>query len=121
MSVTFTRRADVTDPDDRLAWRALDGTLRDLSGWTFSMEIIDPLTDVIQYTKTSGVTGGDGTGLSNVAIAWEADEMEDLAGPKRWQGRVLAVLGDERAEFVLDGAGTLPVFVFEPVPTEPAP
>lgn len=116
MSVTFTRRVDVTDPDDRLAWRDLDGELRDLTGWTLSMELVNPTTNIIEYEKTSGVVGNDGSGLSNVVIAWNAAEMAALAGPTRWKGRVLAESGSEVAEFVLDELGTLPVWVFEPVP-----
>ena len=72
-----------------------------------AMEIVNPTTNVIEYDKTSGVVGNDGSGLSNVVIAWEAVEMGPLAGPVRWEGRVLAVSGSERAEFVLDEFGSL--------------
>jgi hypothetical protein len=116
MSATFTRRVDITDPDDRLAWRDLDGALRNLTGWALTMEIINPTTNVIEYVKTSGVVGNDGTGLSNVVVAWQTSEMEPLSGPVRWEGRILAVLDTETAEFVLDEQGTLPVWVFQPVP-----
>jgi hypothetical protein len=117
MSVTFTRRADITDPDDRLAWRDLDGNLRNLTGWTLSMEIINPTTNLIEYEKTTGISGSGGTGQSNVVIAWTIAEMAPLAGLMRWKGRVLAVFESETAEFVLDEVGTLPVWVFEPAPT----
>jgi hypothetical protein len=118
MSVTFIRRADVTDPDDLLAWPNTDGTLRDLTEATLILEIIDPTTNVIEYTKTTGVIGDDGTNPSNVAIAWTSGEMTPLAGPKRWKGRLLSNSGSERAEFVLDNLNTLPVWVFQPVPTD---
>lgn len=121
MSFTFTRRVDVTDPDDRLSWYDFEGKLRDFTGWTFRMEIIDPVSNEINYTKTTGIAGSDGTGLSNVAIAWTTAEMTPLAGFKRWKGRILADLGQERAEFVLDSDGTLPAWTFEPVPTEATP
>ena len=121
MSVTFMRRADVTDPDDLLAWRTTDEdgrpVLRDFTGWSFSMEIIHPTTNVVSTTKLTGIAGGDGTGKSNLAVAWTAEEMGELAGPTRWKGRILANLEDERAEFVLDDEGTLPVWEFIPVPT----
>lgn len=119
MSITFNRRVDVTDPDDRLAWRDIDGNLRNFTGWSFSMEIIDPATNTIAYLKQAGIAGSDGTGLSNVAIAWTPEEMEPLAGPKRWRGRILANLGAERTEFVVDDAKTLPIWVFEAAPTVP--
>lgn len=117
MSTTFNRRADVTDPDDLLAWKNGNGDLRNFTGWTLSMEIIDPATNTVEYYKTDGIAGSDGTGASNVVISWSTDEMEPLAGLKRWKGRVLANFQSERAEFVLDGANDLPVWVFEPVPT----
>lgn len=116
-SVTLTRRADVTDPDDRLAWLNVDGSLRDFTDWVLVLYIINPTTNVVAYTKTSGVVGSDGTGKSNVAIAWETAEMTPLVGPRRWLGRIVATQGDEQAEFVLDAAGSLPVWVFEPPPT----
>lgn len=118
---TINRRADITDPDDLFAWFGGDGLLRDLTGWTLSLEIIDPSTDEIEYTKTSGVVGGDGTGKSNLAVAWQTAEMAPLVGRTRWKGRIIAVQGSERAEFVLDSAGSLPVWVFSPVPTTPGP
>jgi hypothetical protein len=121
MSFTFHRRIDITDPDDTLAWPSLEGGLRDFTGWTLSMDLIDPVTNVIEYHKTDGIAGGDGTGQSNVAIAWTTAEMTPLAGLKRWNGRILAVSGSEQAEFVLDAQNTLPVWVFEPAPTEPEP
>lgn len=121
MSVTFTRRADVTDPYDRIAWADLSGELRDFTGWVLSMEIIHPTTNEIRTIKTSGVVGGDGTGLSNVVITWTPEEMAPLAGLTRWKGRIVADKDEDRTEFVLDGEGTLPVWSFEPVPTEPTP
>lgn len=120
-SITFTRRADITDPDDLLAWLNLNGTLRDFTGWTLSMEIIDPTTNTIAYTKTAGVFGDNGTGQSNVLIIWTTEEMEPLVGLKRWLGRIIATKDDERSEFVLDARGTLPVWVFNPAPTIPEP
>lgn len=117
MSYTFNRRVDITDPDDVLAWMSVDGTLRDFTGWTLSIDLIDPLTNVVELHKTDGIAGGDGTGQSNVAIAWTTAEMDPLAGRKRWKGRILAVQGSEQAEFVLDERNTLPVWVFEPAPT----
>lgn len=110
-SVTLNRRSDVTDPDDRFAWYDENG-LRDLTGWTLALEVIDPATNTIRYTKTSGVVGGDGTEPTNLIIAWETAEMEPLVGLKRWEGRAVATRGDELAEFVLDSVGTFPVWVF---------
>lgn len=118
-SVTFTRRADITDPDDRFAWPDIDGTLRDLTDWTLVLHIIDPATNEIEYEKTTGVVGGDGTGKTNLAIAWEPGEMVALVGPKRWLGRVLATNGNDKAEFTLDAVGSYPVWVFDPAPTVP--
>lgn len=118
-SVTIFRRADITDPDDLFAWYGLDRTLRDLSQATLTMEIIDPATNLIQYTKTAGIIGNDGTTPSNLVVAWESAEMLPLVGRKRWRGRIIAVEGTERAEFALDAEGTLPVWVFEAPPSEP--
>lgn len=120
-SVTIRRRADVTDPDDRFAWPNSDGTLRDLTDWTLILQIIDPATNEIEYEKTSGVVGNDGTTASNVLVAWETSEMTPLVGRKRWLGRIVATLGSELAEFVLDAAGSFPVWVFDPPPTNPEP
>src|SRR5690242_11552772 len=114
-SVTFSRRADVTYPDDRLAWADGDG-LMDLTDWTLSMEIVNPATNEIQYTKTTGIVGNDGTTKTNLIVAWEPAEMEPLAGRTRWLGRIIAAQGTEKAEFTLDAAGSLPVWIFEPVP-----
>lgn len=124
MSFTFTRRADITDPEDRLAWRTFGGVLRNFTGWAFTMEVLNPTNNTIQYNKTDGIAGGDGTGLSNVAIAWTEEEMTPLAGRKRWKGRLLATFEDQQAEFVLDKEGTLPVWIFEvppELPPEPDP
>lgn len=115
--ITIVHKTDVTDPDDLFAWRNADGTLRDFTDWTLVLQIIDPATNVVEYEKASGVVGSDGSGLSNVAIAWQTLEMAPLVGPKRWKGRIVAVLGGEKAEFVLDAAGTYPTFVFEPPAT----
>lgn len=119
-SVTLNRRIDITDPVDRFAWYDEDG-LRDLTDSVLTMEIIDPATDVIAYTKTAGLIGGDGTGNTNLIIAWDRIEMEPLAGLKRWQGRVIATRGSEVAEFTLDSVGTFPTWVFEDPPSEPSP
>lgn len=120
-SVTFTRHADITDPDDLLAWLNADGTLRDLSGSTLTMEIINSTTNEIQHLKETGVVGSDGSGLSNLAVAWTVEEMTLLAGPRHWQGRIVGVEDSERSEFVLDAANNLPTWVFQPAPTEPVP
>lgn len=107
---TVTLWADETDPDTRLAWKSLTGTLRNFTGWTMSVEVVHPTMDTIQLTKTSGVTGGDGTGLSNVNIAWTAAELAQLDDdPSRlWRLRAKATQGSEVAVFSLDARGTLP-------------
>lgn len=104
----ITLYADETDPDTRLAWKDATGALRNFTGWTMSVEVVDPATNAVRLAKSSGVTGSDGSGLSNVNIAWTAAELTGLAGPASYWLRVLAVNGSERAVFTLNLLGTLP-------------
>lgn len=115
------RYEDQTDPDVRLAWYDADGTtLRNLVGWTIAVEVIDRTTGYIEMTKTTGVTGGDGTGAYNVDIAWTAVELGDLAGG-RWNLRVTATNGAERAVFTVNSRGSLPVLEVRPAPVVATP
>jgi hypothetical protein len=104
MTNTVTIYQDETDPDTRLAWYDTDGQLRDLTGWTLTAEVVNRHS--IIATKTTGITGGDGTGTSNVNIAWTTDELDDLDGT--YMLRVVATSGSETAVFTVDTLGNLP-------------
>lgn len=125
MTVIFRRRADVTDPPDRLLWLGPDNLPRDLealeaAGWTPKLELVDPATNEVNGSpKTTGIVGGDGTGATNLAIDWTAAEMGSRVGATRWRGRITYTLGAEKIEFVLDDNDTLPVWIFDPVPVTP--
>lgn len=108
--------ADETDPDTRLAWYAEDGSgdLRDFTGWTLSVEIVSADGSLVD-TKTTGVSGGDGSEASNVNIAWTAAELGDLAG-STYQLRVKAVSGAETAVFTIDARHSLPRLAVLSVP-----
>lgn len=103
---------DETDPAIRLAWPGANGALRDLSGATLQVEVIARFTGLIEATKTTGLTGGDGTGESNVNIAWTAAELTALAG-SAWNLRVTTSTG---AVFKLNHRGSLPVLEVRPAP-----
>lgn len=105
---------DETDPDLRLAWPDTNG-LRDLTGWTLAVEIINRTTGLIEMTKTSGVVGGDGTGTYNVNIAFTANELDELAGHP-WNLRVTATNGTERAIFTVNARASLPVLEVRAAP-----
>lgn len=109
---------DETDPDTRLAWRDLSGALRNLaSPWTLRAEVIDRTTNVRTLNKTTGVTGADGTGASNVNIAWSAADLTALTAEKIYALRVVAVNGAELAVFALDTLGNLPMLRVKAKPT----
>lgn len=112
--------ADETDPDIRLAWYGADNALRNLTGWTLAVEIIGHTTGILESTKTSGLTGGDGTGASNLNIAWTAVELAALDGNK-WKLRPTATNGLERAVFATDANGTLLTMQVFAVPVLAAP
>lgn len=117
MSSIVTVYSDETDPDTRLAWYAPQTTagtpaaLRNLTAWTLTCQVLTT-TNTVQLSKTVGVTGGDGTGISNVNIAWTAADLAGLApaasGYKDWQLRVIAVNGVELAVFTTSDSGLLP-------------
>lgn len=108
---------DETDPAIRLAWPGANGALRDLSGATLQVEVIARFTGLIEATKTTGLTGGDGTGESNVNIAWTAAELTALAG-SAWNLRVTTSTG---AVFKLNHRGSLPVLEVRPAPVPAVP
>jgi hypothetical protein len=108
MSV-ITVYSDETDPDVRLAWRDMTGTLRSFVGWTLRAEVVDPATNTVVLNKTSGVTGSDGTGLSNVNISWSAVELAQIQNGVVYRLRVVAVNGSEVAVFTIDLRGGLPL------------
>lgn len=116
MAGTITLYADETDPDTYLAWRASSTTLRNLTGWTLAAQLVNSSTGTVTATKSTGITGGDGTGTSNVIIAWTAAELGPLS-PGTYAMRLTAVNGPEKAVFTLDERGTLPVVVVKSVPT----
>jgi hypothetical protein len=118
MTTTVVVYSDETDPDIRLAWYDNDdpATLRNLSGWTLAVEVVDPETNVIALTKTTGINGGDGSGASNVNIAWTAAELDTIDGAT-YKLRVTATLATEKAVFTVDSRGTLPLLT---VITKPA-
>jgi len=107
--------ADQTDPDLRLAWPDANGALRNLTAATLAVQVIGRFTGTIQSTKTTGLTGGDGTGLSNVNIAWTATELAALAG-SAWNLRVTSTTGAEKAVFTLNSRGSLPVLEVRATP-----
>jgi hypothetical protein len=115
---TIVVYADETDPDVRLAWRDLAGVLRNFIGWTLRCEVINRAANTIAFNKTTGVTGGDGTGLSNVNIAFTGSELTPLVSPIAYALRTVAVNGAETAIFTLDPSGALPrlLVVAKPVP-----
>jgi hypothetical protein len=100
--------SDETDPDTRLAWLDSTGVLRNFTGWTLHAEVVVPSTNAIALNKTTGVTGGNGSGLSNVNISWTGAELAGIAGPTAYRLRVVAVNGAEVAVFSVDNQGTLP-------------
>lgn len=108
--------SDETDPDTRLAWKA-DVGLRNFTGWTLTAEVVNRETNVLVLTKTTGVTGGDGTGTSNVNIAWTAAELGGLTAEQIYKLRVTATLGAEKAVFKLNDSGSLPGFKVIAKPT----
>lgn len=111
MTSMITVYNDETDPDTRLAWRDLSGALRNLAApWTLRAEVIDRDTNIRALNKTTGVTGADGTGSSNVNIAWSAADLTALTVAKVYSLRVVATNGTEVAVFTLDTKGTLPLF-----------
>lgn len=117
---TVTVYSDETDPDTRLAWRDLTGALRNLTApWTLRAEVVHPTTNVRLLNKTSGVTGADGTGASNVNIAWSAADLAALTSSLvlYYELRVVATNGTEVAVFTLDTRGTLPRLRVMPAPT----
>jgi hypothetical protein len=111
LTTMITVYSDETDPDTRLAWRDSSGALRNLAApWTLHAELIDPATNVRVLNKTTGVTGADGTGASNVNIAWSAGDLSALTAGVMYRLRAVAVNGAEVAVFTLDDNGTLPYF-----------
>lgn len=79
-------------PDLKLWLQDDDGTLLNLTGYTFAFKIGN-VPSVALFTKTSGITGGAGTGTEasgtpNVTISFTAGELDSLAaGPYQWQLR----------------------------------
>jgi hypothetical protein len=113
---TITLWSDETDPDRLLAWPNLDGTLRDLTPpWTLTAEYIDTDTNELVDTKTTGITGADGTGASNVNLSWTTAELTALQGRKYWL-RVTATNGTETAVFTINQHGGLPLLRIIPRP-----
>ena len=115
-SNTITLWSDETDPDRLLRWPNPDGTLRNLAApWVLSAEYINVDTDALAGTKSTGVTGADGTGLSNVSIAWTTAELLALTGNRYWL-RVRAVNGTETAIFTINDHGGLPLLIIRTRP-----
>jgi hypothetical protein len=108
MTSTVTLYSDETDPDTRLAWYDSEGALRDLTGWTLAVEVVDPASNVVTLDKTTGITGDDGTNTSNVNIAWTAAELDGINGAT-YRLRVTATSGTDMAVFTVDDRGTLPL------------
>lgn len=123
MSHTVVVYADETNPDILFAWYERTGdttALRDFTGYTGACEIIDPSTNTIAVTKSTGVTLGDGSAASNVGLAFTAVELaalDDPAQPVTWLLRITATNGSERAVFATDESGTLPRLTVKPAPT----
>lgn len=105
---------DETDPDIRLAWPDTIG-LRDLTDYTIAAEFINRFTGEIAFTKTTGITAGDGTGLSNVNIAFTAAELGDMVD-HAWNMRVTATLGSERLVFTVNSRHSLPIIEVRAAP-----
>jgi hypothetical protein len=111
--------SDETDPDTLLGWRASSTALRDLSAHTLAVEVIDPATNEIELDKTSGVLGADGTGSSNVNIAWTAVELAGLTADYAYRLRLTATSGSDVSVFKVNGRaglGALPMLIVSDAP-----
>ena len=114
---TIVVYSDETDPDTRLAWKDISGALRNFvtPAYTMSVEVVNFADNTVELAKTTGVTGGDGTGASNVNIAWTAAELAPLVGLSL-RLRAKAVNGTELAVFTIDNRGSLPALRVIPKP-----
>lgn len=77
MAETFTYRRGDEDPDLTLPWQ--EETSQDVwedlnlsSGYTFTLTLTPLGSTTATVTKTSGITGGDGS----VAVVWAVDELD---------------------------------------------
>jgi hypothetical protein len=114
MTTTTTIYADQTYPPMMFAWDTRDASgnvvLWNFTGWTLSVEVVNPTTNTIVFTKTSGVAGGPGTGLSNVAITWTVAELTQIVG-STYKLRIVTVNNADttKRDFLeLDNLATLP-------------
>lgn len=79
-------------PDIKLWLLDSDGTLVDLTGYTFAFKIGHP-GSAATFTKTSGITGAAGsgtepTGTPNATITFTAGELDSIAATAwTWQLR----------------------------------
>jgi hypothetical protein len=98
---TLSIYTDQQLPDWSLAWRDGAGVLLNLSTYTqWRCEFVDQ-ADKDWLTKTSGVGGGDGTGLSNVMVVWGPSDLASVpAGTYRV--RISAVAQDGRRRYMPD-------------------
>jgi hypothetical protein len=89
MGSKFTYHRNAERPAAKMWLFDDDGTLIDMSGYTFSFKIGNPGVAAL-LTKTSNITGGAGegiepTGTPNITVTWAAGELDIEPGIYTWQ------------------------------------
>jgi hypothetical protein len=71
-------------------------------------QVVNAETNAVVLNKTSGVLGADGTGSSNVNIAWTSADLASLTVGVTYLLRVTATSGSDKAVFRVNSRGSLP-------------
>src|SRR3954452_19660761 len=90
LSSTLDIFTDQQLPSWTFAWLDTDGRLIDTSAYvSWRCEFVDQ-SNVARLSKLTGVGGADGTGLSNVVVAWGPGEWTSVP-PATYRLRISAV------------------------------
>ncbi len=78
---SWVYRADAEVPSYTVLWRDSSNVPIDFStGYTFEVKLVNRSSGAVALTKTTGITGSDGSSGYNIVVAWSVGELNVTPG-----------------------------------------